>query len=118
MKAKKYTAAEWKRAFRWGTDFLGLEDWDFALDWRSWPPAALPDGVGHSAIARMAKRAKLWVHPDNCHKYGHHVFSVLFHEMLHVAFEDVGLPTPGEDHEFLLNRLEKAVLAAYRKGVT
>lgn len=120
MKAKKYTKAQWEQAIDWAQEFLGLQDWVFTT-WHGGKPEWVvgdDDSLGSSIWARGTKRAKLWVDHAGCRACKMDPFQVLFHEILHVAFADIGLETDNPRAEFLLNCLEKAMLAAYRKGVT
>lgn len=120
MKAKQYTKAEWQRAIDWAQEFLGLEDWAFTT-WHGGRPEWVrgnEDCLGSSTWSRESKRAKIWVEPIGCRACKIDPFQTLFHEMLHVAFADIGLSSDTPSAEFLLNRLERALLAAYHKGIT
>ena len=119
VKAKKYTAAEWRRAMNWAQAFLGLKDWGCRLWWRT-----RPDWVPHDDIKlacslsfRREKQVNIWVNIPECHTQQIDPYQALFHEYLHVAFEDVEIESDSDAVEFLLCCLEKAMLAAYRKGV-
>ena len=117
MKVKKYTKAEWQKACDWVQAFLGLQDWDITLFYLSPPPWVDVSRPGMCRNDLAHKQADVWVNVSNCRKNDIDPFAVLFHEFIHLACDDVGMATRNKRAEFLLIRLEKAMLAAYRKGV-
>lgn len=120
VKAKKYTKAEWKKAFEWGRYFFGLNDWYWDLDWSTWPPPCKLDcqDLAFTRSIQEDKRAQTWIDVKGTLGFGLDPLQVLFHEMEHVALEDAGVESDSPPMEFLLKRLEVAVLREYRYGAT
>lgn len=119
MKAKKYTLTEWRRASDWAQKFLGLEDWSIDLWTTTRPKWAKETGALGSATWNVRyKTAEIWINSPECATQNMHPFESLFHEYLHIAFADVRLDADNEQAEFLVTRLEVALLAAYHKKLT
>lgn len=110
---------EWRRASDWAQKFLGLEDWSINL-WTTTRPKWVQrtDALGSMRSFVRDKAADIWVNLPECTAQNEHPLQALFHEYLHIAFADVGFDAGTEHSEFLLNRLDKAILVAYRKGIT
>jgi len=123
----KLSVKQASKAAAWALDQLGIGDWQITLSLDPHRPTgteSAPDNVlGLSGWDSTRKEADIWINlPYHAVQTGasdRDPISTLFHEILHVAFQDAGINARanGKDSakEHLLNRMGDVLATAYRK---
>ena len=114
------TPAEARKAVRWFQRFMGMTDWRIKPVVADEPPPRFVKTAGAGTIGMCShlieyKTATVWVSNARCKVDGACPMVTLFHEMMHVVAEDVGIQNHDSFHkEFLWNRLGAVLAIAYR----
>ena len=110
------TKAEARAAVRWFKKRMGITDWRIDLAFQNEPPDWLEDKGLCAAVQRLQvrKRATIWLSLTRVQEDGTTALRCLFHECLHVAEDDVGLPHPTSDAtDYLWDQLAAVCETAY-----
>ena len=116
-----YPKPEFNKRYRWFLKEMRVQDWIVDLVLRNDPPPDcidldLTDTLGACWPHESDKEATIWISPSRCVAAEENPFHVLFHELLHMICEDIGLKKDEAPRtEFVWDRmsavLEKAYLA-------
>jgi len=110
------TKAEARKAVRWFQKRMRITDWTIELDFQDAEPDWLHKGGLAAATWRAPKRkrAGIWLSATRAQEDNESLLVLLFHECLHIAESDVGLPNPTTDPaEHLWDRLAEICETAY-----
>lgn len=110
------TKAEARAAILWFQKRVGITDWKIELDFQD----SVPDWVRLRDCAATAwrrptrKEGGIWLSATRAQEDSDSLLMLLFHECLHIAEEDAGLPNPSTGPvEYLWNRLAEICELAY-----